>query len=62
MARRKISTRIVTKSSNYYARRSFTDTEKLSRRAWYAEGGLSNPNLYRIARKNGTWQYFKKHR
>lgn len=30
---------------------------KLSKRAWYAAGGFSNPRLYRRMR-GGSWQYF----
>lgn len=33
--------------------------EKISKKAWYAAGGLSNANLFRKANKRGAWSYYR---
>lgn len=36
-----------------------TGITRLSKKAWYAAGGLSNPALFRKSDKRGRWHYFR---
>jgi hypothetical protein len=37
------------------------NVEKISKRDWYARGGLSNPRLFRKANARGVWAYYIRH-
>ena len=41
-----------------YPRAGKRDHTRISKKEWYARGGLANPALWRRQVKSGAWHYF----